>query len=101
MITGQSELMKTGQPSLTLTLTLEGLPWSTDKDGVILCLLAVEITTVTGKRLVEYYRELTDQYGAPYYRRVERPCSREQQEAFKGPSPEALGIDSLTADPIR
>ncbi len=82
-------------------LTHDGQPWSTDKDGVILCLLAAEIMAVTGKRPSEYYRELTDRYGAPCYRRVDAPCSREQQEAFKSLSPEALGTDTLAGDPIR
>ncbi|WP_103970442.1 phosphoglucomutase (alpha-D-glucose-1,6-bisphosphate-dependent) [Billgrantia desiderata] len=81
-------------------LTRSGQPWSTDKDGIILCLLAAEITAVTGKTPGEYYRELVLRHGEPRYRRVDTPCSPEQKAAFKHLSPEALSIDSLAGDPV-
>ncbi|TLF48578.1 alpha-D-glucose phosphate-specific phosphoglucomutase [Halomonas urmiana] len=81
-------------------LTLDGRPWSTDKDGILLCLLAAEILAVTGKRPGDYYRELTERHGEPHYRRVDTPCSREQQQAFKGLTPERLAIERLAGDAV-
>ncbi len=46
-------------------------PWSTDKDGIIMCLLAAEITAVTGKNLQEHYNELAARFGAPSYNRLQ------------------------------
>jgi phosphoglucomutase len=82
-------------------LTRNGEPWSTDKDGIILCLLAAEITAVTGKTPGEYYRELVQRHGEPRYRRVDTPCTSEQKAAFKRLSPETLAINTLAGDPVR
>lgn len=81
-------------------LTRDGCAWSTDKDGILLCLLAAEILAVTGKRPSEYYRELTERHGEPHYRRVDTPCSREQQQAFKGLTAERLTIETLAGDAV-
>ncbi len=81
-------------------LTFNGRPWSTDKDGVLLCLLAAEILAVTGKRPSEYYRELTAHHGEPHYRRVDTPCSREEQQAFKALSADSLDITELAGDSV-
>lgn len=57
--------------------------WSTDKDGVILCLLAAEIMAVTGKSPSEYYEQLTQQFGKMYYRRIDAPATPEQKAILK------------------
>ncbi len=72
-------------------LTLDGKAWSTDKDGIALCLLAAEITAVTGLLPSEYYAQLEKRHGAPLYRRVDAPASTEQKAAFK-----RLTADSVT-----
>lgn len=51
-------------------LRFDGTPWSTDKDGIIMCLLAAEITAVTGKNPQEHYNELAKRFGAPSYNRL-------------------------------
>lgn len=81
-------------------LSLDGRPWSTDKDGILLCLLAAEILAVTGKRPSDYYCELTERHGEPHYRRVDTPCTREQQQAFKGLTAERLNIETLAGDAV-
>ncbi|GHE20541.1 phosphoglucomutase (alpha-D-glucose-1,6-bisphosphate-dependent) [Halomonas urumqiensis] len=81
-------------------LTLDGKPWSTDKDGILLCLLAAEITAVTGKTPSEHYRALTERHGEPFYRRVDTPCTPEQKAAFKGLTPERLTATELAGEPI-
>lgn len=60
-------------------LRLNGSSWSTDKDGLILCLLAAEIEAVTGNSPSEYYAELTRKFGEPSYRRVDAPANLEQK----------------------
>ncbi len=57
-------------------LRRNGQPWSTDKDGLIMCLLAAEMTARTGKDPARVYAELTDRYGAPAYRRIDAPGDR-------------------------
>ena len=81
-------------------LTFDGCPWSTDKDGILLCLLAAEILAVTGKRPSAYYRDLTSRHGEPHYRRVDIPCSREEQQAFKALNADSLAITALAGDPV-
>ncbi|WP_258393805.1 phosphoglucomutase (alpha-D-glucose-1,6-bisphosphate-dependent) [Halomonas sp. SL1] len=81
-------------------LTLDGRPWSTDKDGILLCLLAAELMAVTGKRPSEAYRELTERHGAPHYRRVDTACTPEQQRAFKRLEPSSLAVTTLAGDRV-
>ncbi|HDZ46230.1 hypothetical protein LCGC14_0056160 [marine sediment metagenome] len=81
-------------------LTRDGNAWSTDKDGIVLCLLAAEIMAVTGKTPSEYYRTLTERFGEPFYKRVDTPCSPEQKAAFKNLSAESVTETSLAGDPI-
>ncbi len=81
-------------------LTLDGRPWSTDKDGIILCLLAAEILAVTGKTPSEYYADLTRRYGAPVYRRIDSPATTEQKARLKALSPSDIKTDTLAGDPI-
>src|SRR5690554_4949905 len=81
-------------------LTLAGQPWSTDKDGIILCLLAAEIQAKTGKRPSDYYAELTAKYGEPVYRRVDSPATAEQKQKLKALKPEDVAFDTLAGDPV-
>src|SRR5690554_5105739 len=81
-------------------LTFDGQPWSTDKDGIILCLLAAEIRAKTGKLPSEYYAQLTDKYGAPVYRRKDFPATAEQKQKLKTLKPEDLPFTELAGDPI-
>lgn len=81
-------------------LTRDGKPWSTDKDGIVLCLLAAEILAVTGKTPSEYYRTLTDRFGEPFYKRVDTPCSPEEKAAFKSLSAESVTEKTLAGDAI-
>lgn len=82
-------------------LTLDGEPWCTDKDGIVLCLLAAEITAVTGKTPGEHYQELMRQHGAPCYLRVDSPCAPERKAAFKRLNPESMSLDTLAGDPVK
>lgn len=82
-------------------LTYDGHAWSTDKDGIILCLLAAEIKAVTGKSPSEYYRTLTQRYGEPCYRRVDTPCSPQQKGGFKRLTADVLTVTTLAGEPIR
>ena len=81
-------------------LTFDGQPWSTDKDGIILCLLAAEIRAKTGKLPSEYYAELTAKYGAPVYRRKDFPATADQKQKLKTLKPEDLPFTELAGDPI-
>lgn len=81
-------------------LTRDGKPWSTDKDGIVLCLLAAEIMAVTGKTPSEYYRSLTERFGEPFYKRVDTPCSLEEKAAFKQLSTESVVDKTLAGDAI-
>lgn len=81
-------------------LTLDGRPWSTDKDGIVLCLLAAEITAVTGMLPSEYYAKLEQQHGAPVYRRVDAAATAEQKAAFKQLSPASVKQQELAGEPI-
>ena len=72
----------------------DGSVWTTDKDGLILGLLAAEITARTGKDPGEHYRELTAEFGAPCYTRIDAPATPEQKARLAKLSPETVdGID--------
>lgn len=81
-------------------LTQAGEPWSTDKDGIVLCLLAAEIMAVTGKSPSQYYHELTQAYGEHYYRRIDAPATAEQKAAFKGLSATSVVAKELAGSAI-
>ncbi|MFG6668727.1 phosphoglucomutase (alpha-D-glucose-1,6-bisphosphate-dependent) [Halomonas sp. HNIBRBA4712] len=81
-------------------LTRDGKPWSTDKDGIVLCLLAAEILAVTGKTPSAYYQELTERLGTPHYKRVDTACSAEEKAAFKKLSAESITAKTLAGDAI-
>jgi phosphoglucomutase len=81
-------------------LQRDGSAWSTDKDGIILCLLAAEISGRTGKSPSEHYRELTTRFGEPAYARIDSPATREQKAVLAKLSPEQVNATDLAGDPI-
>jgi phosphoglucomutase len=82
-------------------LRQDGTVWTTDKDGIILDLLAAEITAVTGKDPAEHYRALAAQFGSPVYERIEAPATRAQKAVLKALSPDQVTRDTLAGEPIR
>jgi phosphoglucomutase len=81
-------------------LRKNGTVWTTDKDGIILGLLAVEITSQMGKDPGEYYQELTERLGVPYYIRIDTPATTEQKIALKKLTPETVTATELAGEPI-
>ncbi|MGN0124461.1 MAG: phosphoglucomutase, partial [Rhodococcus sp. (in: high G+C Gram-positive bacteria)] len=81
-------------------LRRDGSVWTTDKDGIVLALLAAEITAVTEKSPSRYYAELVDRYGDPAYARVDAPATREQKAVLSKLSPEQVGATELAGEPI-
>ena len=77
-----------------------GSVWTTDKDGIILALLASEIIAVTGHSPSELYQDLTSRYGDPAYARIDTAASREQKEALARLSPEQVAATELAGEPI-
>ena len=78
----------------------DGSVWTTDKDGIIPNLLAAEITARTGKDPGEHYRELTAEFGTPYYTRIDAPVTVEQKARLAKLSPEAVQDSELAGEPI-
>jgi phosphoglucomutase len=81
-------------------LQRDGSVWTTDKDGIILALLASEITAVTGQSPSQLYRGLTDRYGAPAYARIDTAATREQKAALAKLSPEQVSAGELAGEKI-
>jgi phosphoglucomutase len=81
-------------------LRSDGSVWTTDKDGMIMGLLAAEITARTGKDPGEHYSDLVASFGAPFYRRIDAPASAEQKAAFKSLTPEVVTAADLAGEPI-
>ena len=81
-------------------LRQDGTVWTTDKDGPIMDLLAAEITARTGKDPGEHYRELTAEFGTPYYTRIDAPATPEQKARLAKLSPEAVKASTLAGEPI-
>ena len=78
----------------------DGSVWTTDKDGIILALLASEITAVTGAAPSEHYDELTARLGAPAYARIDAPATREQKAALARLTPDQVGATELAGEKI-
>lgn len=78
----------------------DGTVWTTDKDGIILNLLAAEITARTGRDPGEMYKDLEARHGAPVYERMDAPATTEQKAAFKSLTPEMVTADTLAGEPI-
>jgi len=81
-------------------LQTDASAWTTDKDGLILCLLAAEIIARTGQDPAEHYRRLTDTYGDPVYRRIDTPASASQRAVLADLSPDFIDATELAGDPI-
>jgi phosphoglucomutase len=81
-------------------LRLDGTVWTTDKDGPIMDLLAAEMTARTGKDPGEHYRELTAEFGTPYYTRIDAPATPEQKARLQALTPDAVKESDLAGEPI-
>ena len=81
-------------------LRRDGSVWTTDKDGILLALLASEIQAVTGRSPSEHYRELTTRFGDPAYARVDAPATREEKAALGKLSPDDVRATELAGEPI-
>lgn len=82
-------------------LRFDGSVWSTDKDGLIMNLLAAEMLARTGKDPADHYREITQSEGTPVYRRVDAPASSAQKKILKQLTPDAIDARELAGDPIQ
>ena len=81
-------------------LRRDGTVWTTDKDGLIMALLAAEITARTGKDPGEHYRELTAEFGSPLYTRIDAPATPEQKMKLGKLSPESVKESKVAGEPI-
>ena len=81
-------------------LRRDGTVWTTDKDGLIMSLLAAEITARAGKDPGELYRELTNRFGTPYYTRIDVPATPSERAAMEHLSAEAVTAKELAGEPI-
>jgi phosphoglucomutase len=81
-------------------LRMDGTVWTTDKDGILLDLLAAEITAKTGKDPGEHYHELIAQYGEPHYTRIDAPATPAEKAKLSKLSPEAVAAQKLAGEPI-
>jgi phosphoglucomutase len=81
-------------------LRKDGTVWTTDKDGILLALLASEIIAVTGKTPSQLYRELTEEFGDPVYERVDAAASKEQKARLGKLDGDAITATELAGDPI-
>ncbi|HGJ5875701.1 MAG TPA: phosphoglucomutase (alpha-D-glucose-1,6-bisphosphate-dependent) [Arsenophonus sp.] len=81
-------------------LRFDGTPWTTDKDGIILCLLAAEMTAVTGKNPQQHYQELARRFGELCYSRIQVKASYQQKERLAELTVEMVCADMLAGDPI-
>ncbi len=81
-------------------LRRDGSTWTTDKDGILLALLAAEILALTGRTPSQLYADLTDRFGDPAYARVDAPADREQKARLAELSPDQVEATELAGDPI-
>lgn len=90
-----------GEESAGATLLrFDATTWTTDKDGIVLCLLAAEILAVTGKTPQQYYEDLITQFGAPCYSRIQAPATRAQKALLSQLSAEQVMATALAGDVI-
>ncbi len=78
----------------------DGTVWTTDKDGIILNLLAAEITARTGRDPGEHYQDLTQKFGTPVYERIDAPASLKEKAILKNLSPSQVTATQLAGEPI-
>lgn len=81
-------------------LRMNGNVWTTDKDGIIMALLAAEITAKMGRDPGEVYNELTREFGTPIYQRIDAPATPQQKERLKKLSPQQVHSKELAGEPI-
>ena len=81
-------------------LRRDGSVWTTDKDGIIACLLAAELTAKSGRDPGEAYRELTERFGAPAYRRIDAPATPAQKAVLARLSPAQVSASELAGEPV-
>ncbi|MGW4256562.1 phosphoglucomutase (alpha-D-glucose-1,6-bisphosphate-dependent) [Streptomyces californicus] len=81
-------------------LRRDGRVWTTDKDGILLALLASEITAVTDATPSEHYGRLTDRFGDPAYARIDAPAGREEKAVLARLSPQQVKADTLAGEPV-
>ncbi|HEY0358028.1 MAG TPA: phosphoglucomutase, alpha-D-glucose phosphate-specific, partial [Mycobacteriales bacterium] len=81
-------------------LRRDGRPWTTDKDGIILALLASEIQAVTGRSPSQHYAALVERFGDPAYARVDAPATRDEKAKLGALSPEQVTATELAGEPI-
>ncbi|MFD4028398.1 phosphoglucomutase (alpha-D-glucose-1,6-bisphosphate-dependent) [Streptomyces sp. NPDC058576] len=81
-------------------LRRDGRVWTTDKDGILLALLASEITAVTGATPSQHYARLTDRFGDPAYARIDAPATREEKAVLAKLSPQQVKADTLAGEPV-
>jgi phosphoglucomutase len=82
-------------------LRRDGTVWTTDKDGIVACLLATELAARSGRDPAEAYTDLTERFGSPVYRRIDAPATPEQKAALAALSPSDVDADELAGDPVR
>jgi phosphoglucomutase len=81
-------------------LRQDGTVWTTDKDGILLCLLAAEIMARTGKDPGQHYQELTAQFGQPYYTRIDAPATPDEKARLSKLSASAVKAEKMAGEPI-
>jgi len=81
-------------------LRQNSMAWTTDKDGLVMCMLACEITACTGKDPGQLYAELTSQFGMPYYKRIDAPATPEQKAILQKLSPQDIEATELAGESI-
>jgi phosphoglucomutase len=81
-------------------LRFDGSPWTTDKDGLVMALLAAEITACTGKDPGEHYREITAAHGEPIYTRIDQPATPAEKSRLRQLSPSQVKSSTLAGEPI-
>jgi len=81
-------------------LRRDGTVWTTDKDGIIACLLAAELTARTGRDPGEAYHDLTERFGSPVYRRIDAPATPTQKTALGALSPDRVTVTELAGEPL-
>ena len=81
-------------------LRIDGTPWTTDKDGIIMCLLASEILAMSGRTPSQHYAEIAERFGAPTYARIDAPADREQKARLAKLSADQVSATELAGEPI-
>ncbi|MBA2444273.1 MAG: phosphoglucomutase, alpha-D-glucose phosphate-specific, partial [Nocardioidaceae bacterium] len=81
-------------------LRMGGTTWTTDKDGIILALLASEILAVTGKTPSQHYAELVERHGDPAYARIDAPANRQQKAKLARLSPSDVAAETVGGEPV-